>query len=564
MVRGRQNMEYRNPGNEHEFDLLPPELLSYLLELADESADEALRNQVLDPDDGEYGGYRSPDTLICEGHTTSGIGLNLTILWDTPQSRHYRNPELVESIRLAMAYFEERAQYEDGSLDGFGAGDMKSAPIVAFATFTLYELLHRWEKIDHPAAPEIAERCRRIMIRSGISLRSRRLFTHNHRWAACAAMSLINDIAPDERLIAEIDDYLSDGIDQDEDGFYSEYSVGYGMLCNFSFKTIADLLDRPQLLDHVRRNLDLLTWLRHPNGEFACEFTYRSDRGMLGPYPLFLEMAERDGKGEYLTLALDALELTIKRNAIDGMSILKTVMKGALGIEAAPLPDSYRRTFSRNQIARVRRGRLSVTVMGKPLNLETPFLGKTDNPNFLTVRYGDAIIDGTRVSYKYYGDREVTPQGGLQVEDDEFVIRHDFTDHVDGPIPKRYIQLNPDLHIRIGIREIEDGIGMDLSALGLPRVSVQLEFAVRPEGSLMIGGSRKIALIDGEHHYLTHGPVRIVNGPDILEIGGDLVMQHRIITPENFTKQPGITSLLVALRTPYKGTITIRGRHLST
>jgi len=535
--------------------------LQKAVELADVAADDALKSQVLDPGDEEYGGYRSPETLICEGSGAAATSLNLTILWGTPQSRHYQDPALVESIRLALAYFEERAQYEDGSLDGFGAGDMKSAPIAAFATFSLYELLRRWEKIGHPAAPEITGRVRRAMIKSGTSLRSGRLFTHNHRWTACAAMARVNDVAPDERLVAAIDDYLSDGVDQDEDGFYAEYSMGYGMLCNYSFMTVADLLHRSWLLDHVRRNLDLLQWMYHPNGEVACEFTYRSDQGMLGPNPLFLEMAERDGNGLYVAYARAGLDLALKRNALDGMTMLKLATQEAPRVEAASLPDSYWKTFARNQIGRIRRGRLSVTVMGRPAHPTVPFLGKPYNQNFLAVRYGDAIIDGTRICYKYYGDRVVgVPEGGLSVQGDEFVVRHDFTDWVDGPIPSRHIQLSPDLHIRLGVREREGGIALSLSALGLPRVSVQLEFAVRPAGDLVIDGNT-IPLKDGEHHYLTGGPVRIINGSDMLEINGDLVVRHRIIAPGKFVTQPRRTSLLVSPRTPYEGVITIRGRH---
>ena len=125
--------------------------------------------------------------------------------------------------------------------------------------------------------------------------------------------------------------------------------------------------------------------------------------------------------------------------------------------------------------------------------------------------------------------------------------------------PSRHIQFHPDLHIRAGIREIADGIELSLSALGLPKVSVQLEFAVRPHGILMIGG-RTITLRDGEGHYLPGGPVRIINGTDMLELDGDIVLQQRLVEPEKHTLQPHMTSLLVSPRTPYEGLITIRGR----
>ena len=537
-----------------------PELAEEGIRRGEETASQALATLVLDPDDPEYGGFRSSELLVCEGHTIPGTCRLLTVLWNTPGSRYFQRPALVESIRRALAFLEERAQYQDGSLSLLSSGDMKAACMAGFASLGLRDLLRLWERIEHPAAGEIIGRCRRCMIRAGNALRTGGLFTQNHRWVANAAMAEINSISPDERLVAKIDDYFSDGIDQDEDGFYSEYSIGYGILCDECFARCADLLGRPFLLDHVRRNLGLIPWLRHPNGEVACEFTYRSDIGGAGSPGFWLDMAERFQDGRYVTMARDIVDLLLRRNALDGLSMLELAQRPIPAVEAVPLPDTYRRSFARGQIARIRRGPLSVTVMGRAVHPTVPYLGKPENPNFLAIRYGDAIIDGTCVRYKYYGERLMGVRaGGLTAEGDEFVVRHDFTDFVDGPIPARHVQFSPDLHLRVGIREVPGGIALSLRAEGLPGVSVLLEFAVRSEGHLVLDG-KTVPLQPGAQHYLPGGTARIVNGPDELELSGDLVMQHRLIAGGTFTHQRRVTSLLVAPRTPHHGTITLRGR----
>jgi len=146
----------------------------------------------------------------------------------------------------------------------------------------------------------------------------------------------------------------------------------------------------------------------------------------------------------------------------------------------------------------------------------------------------------------------------LKVDGNDFLIEHDFVDHVDGPIPSRHEQLHPDFYLRARIREIDGGIAIDLREYGIAKLITQIEFIVRPEGTFQIDG-RTVPLVDGEHHYLTGGPVRIINGADSLEIDGDLVVEHLVIRPGQFTNQPRRTNLLISPRTPYKGTIIIRG-----
>ncbi|HCK16435.1 TPA: hypothetical protein DHW51_20080, partial [Candidatus Poribacteria bacterium] len=435
----------------------------------------------------------------------------------------------------------------------------------------IHQIWERWQNIEHPLSGEIIDRCRRILVKFGFSCRTMGVFTPNHRWVACAAMAIVNEVEPDEQLVAKIDDYLSDGIDQDADGFYSEYSPMYAMLCNMCFLQVAKRLDRPELLIPVRKNLELLLSLCHPGGQVASEFSVRADTGKLGVLHALVEMGVLDRRGEYLTIAREHLDRQLRtlderldEAKVDGSNsfgallgetaeLMALAVLPATEVEPKAVPDNYRLRTSafvnrQRTTIRIRRGKLSVTAVGR-----------NDFSNLVAFRYGDAIVDGMRIMYNYYGMHGVIDET-LPEEDGEIVFSGSFTEYIDGPTPERRIDHKPELHYRLGISEIGGGLALSFKAQARHKVSIQLEFAARPEGRLEIGG-QTTPLLDGERHYL-NGPASIVNGTDALEFGGDLVVQHRELAGGNFTKKPQMTSLIVAPRTPYEGIITIRGRNI--
>ena len=548
-------------------NLWAPDVVPHVTVLVDRTTDIALAIQVLDPNDEEYGGYRPLDSLVCQ--FPGGVGVVLTEAYSNPNSRYHRSDAVVDSIRLALEASEDRFQYEDGSIDS--GSDKQNAANAAFATGGIHQIWERWQNIEHPLSGEIIDRCRRILVKFGLSCRTMGVFTPNHRWVACAAMAIVNEVEPDEQLVAKIDDYLSDGIDQDADGFYSEYSPMYAMLCNMCFLQVAKRLDRPGLLTPVRKNLELLLSLCHPGGQVASEFSVRADTGKLGVLHALVEMGVLDRRGEYLTIAREHLDRQLRtlderldEAKVDGSNsfgallgetaeLMALAVLPATEVEPKAVPDNYRLRTSafinrQRTTIRIRRGKLSVTAVGR-----------NDFSNLVAFRYGDAIVDGMRIMYNYYGMHGAIDEN-LPEEDGEIVFSGSFTEYIDGPTPERRIDHKPELHYRLGISEIDGGLALSFKAQARHKVSIQLEFAARPEGRLEIGG-KTTPLLDGERHYL-NGPASIVNGTDVLEFGGDLVVQHRELAGGNFTKKPQMTSLIVAPRTPYEGIITIRGRNI--
>ena len=114
-------------------------------------------------------------------------------------------------------------------------------------------------------------------------------------------MTLFPEVAYLERILAET-------VDINEDGEYTERSTGvYNAVCNRSLRFMADHLGQPDLLDPVRRNLDLMSHLFHEDGTIDTSFSNRQDRGRrIVPVAVadsFFDMGQRDGNGVWARIA---------------------------------------------------------------------------------------------------------------------------------------------------------------------------------------------------------------------------------------------------------------------
>ena len=65
------------------------------------------------------------------------------------------------------------------------------------------------------------------MRRSARSLAEGGVHTPNHRWEICKALAHLHHLWPSRLLMARINDWLGEGIDQDAEGEYSERSPNY-------------------------------------------------------------------------------------------------------------------------------------------------------------------------------------------------------------------------------------------------------------------------------------------------------------------------------------------------
>jgi len=274
----------------------------------------------------------------------------------------YRQP-LREAIRRA-AKFIVRRQAPDGRLD---LGGYYSPNEAGFPVPGLVAAYKHLPKADAELFADIKDDLQQFIQRAAEAVLAGSAYTANHRWtAACAPLAAAHSLWPDKRYLAKIEDYLADGFDCDDDGFwYEERSPNYNMVANSGLVVMADCLKRPEFLKPVLRNFQFVLNMIQPNGEIDSSFSHRQDRAQADRSPCNYSMARRaaqvSGDGRITTLAMQALT---HREMIYGLvPVLFDVDEHPQALPApVPLPTEYERVFKRQSIARIRRDDTALTL----------------------------------------------------------------------------------------------------------------------------------------------------------------------------------------------------------
>jgi hypothetical protein len=222
--------------------------------------------------------------------------------------------------------------------------------------------------------------------------------TPNHRWVVCEALAQLHALFGEPGYVRRIDQWLAEGIDIDGDGQYNERSTTiYNAVTDQALAVMALKLNRPELLEPVRRNLESMLWLLHADGEAVTEISSRQDANERGDmrrywFPLRL-MALRDGDGRFAALARRYEET----QAALAVYLEYPELRGALPADA-PLPEQFRRRFEELGITRIRRGAVSATVAGN------------GNSRFFTLRNGGCVINAVRFATAFFGKGQFIPE----------------------------------------------------------------------------------------------------------------------------------------------------------
>ncbi|MFD1908787.1 hypothetical protein ACFSQ7_39650 [Paenibacillus rhizoplanae] len=120
----------------------------------------------------------------------------------------------------------------------------------------------------------------------------------------CAALGFLYELFGREEARQRADEWLAEGMDITPDGEWTERSNGiYSAVSDIMLIHAARLLDKPELLDPVRRNLHMMVYLVHPSGEVVTDYSGRQDLGVLhdlSPYYLPYAILARSDKDAVL------------------------------------------------------------------------------------------------------------------------------------------------------------------------------------------------------------------------------------------------------------------------
>ena len=185
-----------------------------------------------------------------------------------------------------------------------------SAPDTGFVVQAIAPVVFaaRQQTMDDAGAAEIADALGELIQTSAPGMVAGGFHTPNHRWVLVAALAQAQALYPELEVSATVDAYLGEGIDINADGEYSERSTGvYNAVVNRALLRAAQVLARPDLLEPVRRNLDLSYHLLHADATAVTSISKRQDRDTravpTGLADGYHALAHLDGNGFYAAVA---------------------------------------------------------------------------------------------------------------------------------------------------------------------------------------------------------------------------------------------------------------------
>lgn len=385
----------------------------------------------------------------------------------------------------------------------FDGENLASPPDTAF---TINDLCDTYALLRRDAVPDalrpLAGALEAIASAAAGPLRLGGVHTPNHRWELSAALARLNAHWPDERLVARVDEWLSEGIDIAPDGMYSERSANYSLyVSNPSLTAIGTALNRPGLLDAVCRNLEAVAATTLPDGTVETVHSRRQDqRGTIPLAPFLMQFrryAIARNRGDFAAVVEHILESPI---ANPGDALAEILLEPALAgvLPKAEAPTAVSTVFHSSGLAVVRDGDFAVTVFGGADYAGHGWIrsGLSSNPTFLRVFSGGAVLDSVRLSREFFGMgpfRADDFEYGEAGDDGSFVLTERIAASYYQPLPEAYRRADGDYELT------DDG-----------RFSASMDFPHRPAEVVPLETEVRVEVDEGEVRLsITANPGRV-------------------------------------------------------
>ncbi|WP_380174471.1 hypothetical protein ACFEMC_05880 [Kineococcus sp. DHX-1] len=329
----------------------------------------------------------------------------LVTAFSHPASAHHRDVRLLP-VAARLVELLSAAQTPSGLFD---STNLASPPDTAFTVNDLCltaELAGRESALAAVSAGlrAVAERTLPPLLAGGVH-------TPNHRWELSSALARLGALLGTPDVVrGRVEEWLAEGVDLQADGMYSERSPLYaGAVSSPSLLVLADLLDRPDLLDPVRRNLEAFLPLLDEDGVLESVHSRRQDQHTAGhPGADLLLPYRRFALAEDRADFADAAR-SLQSHGVDGRAVLPELL--AHPWLAGVLPAGTGRPWSGEAVlpasglAVHAAGRTRTVVFGgsdQP-SVGTIRSGTANTATFLRFRHGAAVLESLRLSTAFFG-----------------------------------------------------------------------------------------------------------------------------------------------------------------
>jgi hypothetical protein len=362
----------------------------------------------------------------------------LTASYAYPGSAYYHNPQLIAKIDL-LVNFLAAAQTADGTVN---IGNLESPPDTAFLMEILCPANVILLKEKNKALDSIIASLKKIITKAGDALSKGGVHTPNHRWVISAALSQVNALYPDKKYTDRITDWLGEGVYIDKDGHFPERSGTYAMVETTAFISMARFLQKPALLEYVRKNLSMMYYYMEENGELVSNDSRRQDqyaaRSAAIFYLQYRYMAIHDANPHFAAVAQKIESAVLFDKEVLDRSLFYFLENETLQ-QALPVPakleDNYEKLFTSSHLLRIKRKDTTISLFG---GVDWPLIiasGRSCSPNFFSYRKGKAILKYMRLSSGFFSMGYFYSEG-LKKEGNKYILHKKLDVPYYQPLPK--------------------------------------------------------------------------------------------------------------------------------
>ena len=462
-------------------------ILKQLSLLNDKNVPKLLEQQIDNGGDhwdgGVANGYGIPNA-----HSTRSFISVLGSAYASPFSKYHLSADLEKPLERASACLVN-VQYEDGTIDLYST-NFHSTPDTAFIVNDLAPIYKCLERLDQPGLKPCLANIGLFLSNAGKCLSVGGIHTPNHRWVVCAALAWLNSVDPSSKYVGRIDEWLSEGVDLDPDGQYTEKSVGvYSPTCDTMFVVMGRLLDRPELWEIARKNLNMSLYYIQPGGEVVTDASGRQDSAYTAYvnryYYAYRYLAIKDRNPVFAAVChLIEREMPEKITGFLPYLMEDPVFEQDLS-STGYIPIDYFKRFIHSGIFRIRRDQTDMTIIER-------------NPTFFSYRKGKAVLQSLRLAAAFFGSRGQFISEDCVVDGEKIILSKSITHGYMQPIPqeegeviwnelshaKREVTEAQTLNYQVVIEESKGKVSLDITVAGTDHVPVSMELSFRKGGSL--------------------------------------------------------------------------------
>ena len=482
------------------------------------------------------------------------------------ESKFYKSKIVVERLNQS-ADILLKGQYSDGTVDA--GGNRQSPPDTAFVLESICSAATVLNSNKQTQLEALRSKLKKFIQNAGEAMITGGVHTPNHRWVVCAALAHINSLYPDVRYINRINQWLAEGIYLNQDGHYSERSGVYSAVIDKALITMATLLNKPELLDIVQKNLITYYYYTEPNGDLVTVDSKRQDQFMnLTVSKFYLQyrfMAIHTANPMFIYM----VNLIEKSPDFDH-SVISNVLIDFIENpelqqqipEISNTGNNFEQFFAVSNLARIRRGKTSITLFGgndKPVMIVS---GRSSNPNFLMYRKGDAILKYMRLSSSFFRMGYFSSDG-IEKVGNKYILKETKQGDYYQPLAPEFLKADGDYQLseskdkrfwnkmdfenRVASNiktqtttlEIEENKGeliLDFKVEGPPNVEITIEMCFK-EGTQITGATVE----EKGNYFLKSGNAQLSMGTDKIEIGPGLTEHLNVnnLDSEEYTYHQG-------------------------